>query len=42
MGVCSAKSSQIRRLHANDQQVVADIESQAELLLTEDMKSPLI
>ncbi len=33
---------QIRRLHANDQQVMADIESQAELLSTEDMKFPLI
>ena len=33
---------QIRRLHSNDRQVMTDIESQAELLSTEDMKFPLI
>jgi len=33
---------QIRRLHSNDKQVMTDIESQAELISTEDMKFPLI
>lgn len=33
---------QLRRLHNNDQQVLFDLEAQAELISTEDMKFPLI
>jgi len=33
---------QLRQLHRNDQAVLADLERQAELISTEDMKSPLM
>lgn len=33
---------QLRRLHRNDQQVLSDLERQAELVSTEDMKFPLM
>ncbi len=33
---------QLRQLHANDQQLLRDLEAQAELISTEDMKFPLV
>ena|GEM_PF-2686075 len=41
--VISGRSlEQLRRLHNNDQQVLSELEEQAELVSTEDMKFPLV